>query len=431
MGRTNGLLEWQKLSNYEPKVHPLELGMLAHFMPAVEFKNSPMNWNTIDGTSLGCLKSDGLALVKHQQKMDTWSGSLERRRNISMGWHSLSGKRLQAVSSAACLSQADSSPSGCPAKPHNMTIIQVYAPTTDHDDEEVKKFYKLLESTITEVPKRDILIIQGDWNAKVGPDAYENWAGTVGRFGIGETNDRGLRLLEFTRGHCLTLANTLHPHKLSQTATWHSNNGQVHNQIDFILAPQCFKSSINKAKMKIFPGTNLGSDHDLMMTTFKLKLKAKHWPKNTHIDFNLEKLKDPKIAKVFQAQVGGKFTALNLIDSNVEMIAGNIKEVLLTTAEEVLGKRWKKIQLWITNEVLDLCNRRWELRGKKHSSNKAWAWYQNVHRQVRKKIQNSQRGMDRGTVQHPLRKAWKQVTAKMPTAISNPSPKLTNWEQLA
>ena len=48
------------------------------------------------------------------------------------------------------------------AKPHNMTIIQVYAPTTDHDDKEVKRFYELLESTITEVPKKDILIIQGN-----------------------------------------------------------------------------------------------------------------------------------------------------------------------------------------------------------------------------------------------------------------------------
>ena len=107
------------------------------------------------------------------------------------------------------------------AKPHNMTIIQVYAPTTDHNDKEVKKFYELLGSTITEVPKKDILIVQGVWNAKVGPDAYENWAGTVGRFGISGTNERGLRLLEFARSLCLALANTLHPHKLSQTATWH------------------------------------------------------------------------------------------------------------------------------------------------------------------------------------------------------------------
>ena len=206
------------------------------------------------------------------------------------------------------------------AKPHNMTIIQVYAPTTDHNDEE-----ELLESTITEVPKKDILIVEGDWNAKEGPDAYKNWAGTVRRFGIGETNNRGLRLLEFARSHCLTLANTLCPHKLFQTATWHSNNGQVHNQIDFILPLQPFKSSINKVKMRTFPGANISSNHDLMMTTFKLKLKAKHCPKTSCIHFDMEKLKDPEVAKVFQDQVGGKFAALNLIDSDVEMLTGDIK----------------------------------------------------------------------------------------------------------
>ena len=123
------------------------------------------------------------------------------------------------------------------------------------------------------------------------------------------------------------------------------------------------------------------------MTSFKLKLKAKYCPKKPHICFDLVKLKDPKVAKVFQAQVGGKFAALNPIDSSVETLTGNIKEVLHTTAEEVLGKRWKKIQPWIMNEVLGLCNKRRELRGKKHSSNKAQAQYQNVHRQVRKKIQ--------------------------------------------
>ena len=90
--------------------------------------------------------------------------------------------------------------------------------------------------------------------------------------------------------------------------------------------------------MRTFPGANIGSDHDLMMTTFKLKLKAKRCPKNPLIHFNLEKLKDPEVTKVFQAQVGRKFVALNLIDSNVETLTGDSKQVLLTTAEEVPGK---------------------------------------------------------------------------------------------
>ena len=113
---------------------------------------------------------------------------------------------------------------------HNITVIQVYAPTSDNEDEKVEQFYMQLDSIIAKIPKKDTLVVQGNWNAKVGPDAYQHWAGTVRRFGIGETNDRGWRLVEFAESHQLTLANTLHPYKLSRTATWHAPYGQIHNQ---------------------------------------------------------------------------------------------------------------------------------------------------------------------------------------------------------
>ena len=80
--------------------------------------------------------------------------------------------------------------------------------------------------------QNDFLIIQGDWNAKVGKDA--TWNGCVGRFGIGSMNERGQILLEFAEMHTLVIANTLHPHKDSRITTWHSPNGLVHNQIDYI-----------------------------------------------------------------------------------------------------------------------------------------------------------------------------------------------------
>ena len=112
------------------------------------------------------------------------------------------------------------------ARPKNVTIVQAYAPTTDHEDQEVEAFYEELENTIKKIPKKDILIVQGDFNAKVGPDAYDNWAGTVGQYGTGNTNDRGLRLLEFAGSQRLTIANTLYPHKLSRRTTWHAPNGK-------------------------------------------------------------------------------------------------------------------------------------------------------------------------------------------------------------
>ena len=78
----------------------------------------------------------------------------------------------------------------------------------------------------------------------IGSDANEEWDECTGRFGIGARNDRGQILLEFAGKHRLVAMNTLFPHKKSRCTTWHSPNGEVHNQIDYILTPQCFKSSI-------------------------------------------------------------------------------------------------------------------------------------------------------------------------------------------
>ena len=59
------------------------------------------------------------------------------------------------------------------ARPH-ISVIQVYVPTSDHEDEEVEQFYEQLDSIIAKTPKKDILVVQSDWNAKVGPDAYQH-----------------------------------------------------------------------------------------------------------------------------------------------------------------------------------------------------------------------------------------------------------------
>ena len=98
---------------------------------------------------------------------------------------------------------------------HSITVIQVYAPTSDHEDENVEQFYEQLDIIIAKTPKKDILVVEGDWNAKVSPDTYKHWEGTVERHGLGDTND--MRPLEFVKSHRLTVANTLHPHKLSRT----------------------------------------------------------------------------------------------------------------------------------------------------------------------------------------------------------------------
>ena len=83
------------------------------------------------------------------------------------------------------------------AVPFNITIEQAYAPTLDYDDNKIEEFYDQLQNVIDQTPKKGILVVQADWNAKVGRDACGNWQGICGPFCDDETNERRLILLEF------------------------------------------------------------------------------------------------------------------------------------------------------------------------------------------------------------------------------------------
>ena len=107
-----------------------------------------------------------------------------------------------------------------------------------------------------------------------------------------------------------------------------------------------------------------------MLTIFKLKLKLKNKSisKNPRMRFDFDKLKNPEIAEAFQAQIGTKFEALNILETDIDTITNDIKEVFLSSAEEVRGKERRKIKPWMTTEIIDLCYKRRELSHEKYTS---------------------------------------------------------------
>ena len=102
------------------------------------------------------------------------------------------------------------------ASPFNITIIQAYTPTSNYSDDDVEYFYEELQKVLDKTPKRDILVVQGDWNAKIGEEASKDWKGTCGHHCKTNSNDRGRRLLEFASYNDLVVANTFWPHKTSR-----------------------------------------------------------------------------------------------------------------------------------------------------------------------------------------------------------------------
>ena len=91
-------------------------------------------------------------------------------------------------------------------KPFNITVTQVYAPTSNAEEAEVEWFYEDLQELLELTPKKDVLFIIGDWNAKVGS---QETPGVTGKFGLGIRNEVGQWLIEFCQENALVIANIL------------------------------------------------------------------------------------------------------------------------------------------------------------------------------------------------------------------------------
>jgi len=114
-------------------------------------------------------------------------------------------------------------------------VIQVYAPTSNAEEAEVEQFYEDLQDLRELTPKKDVLFIIGDWNAKVGS---QETPGVAGKFGLGVQNKSGKRLIGFCQENTLVIANTLFQQHKKRLYTWTSPDGRHQNQIDYILCSQ-------------------------------------------------------------------------------------------------------------------------------------------------------------------------------------------------
>ena len=120
-------------------------------------------------------------------------------------------------------------------KPFNIAVIQVYAPTRNAEEAEVEQFYEDLQDLLELTPKKYVLFIIGDWNAKVGS---QETAGVTGKFGLGVQNEAGQRLIEFCQENALVIANALFQQHKRRLCMRTSPDGQYRNQTDYIPCSQ-------------------------------------------------------------------------------------------------------------------------------------------------------------------------------------------------
>ena len=126
-----------------------------------------------------------------------------------------------------------------------------------------------------------------------------------------------------------------------------------------------FQSSVDIAKTMSFPGADIGSDHELVMMTFRLRPQRTRNQGSIRIRFSLEKLKDLNIAEFFRAKIGGKFApllALENQDTEIHALINSFNTAVTETANNILSKRRPAKKPWVTDNMLKLCDKRRELK---------------------------------------------------------------------
>ena len=244
--------------------------------------------------------------------------------------------------------------------PFDISIIQVYAPTAESSEESIETFYNEVEIARNQTKSQDIVLIQGDFNAKVGKERFEN---VVGPHGLGTINDRGERLREWAQYNDLVITNTWFKHHPRRRYTWKHMNGVSRNQIDYILINNRFRNSITNAKA--CPGADCYSDHNPVIVTLRMKLKKINKRVN-RIQFDLDCLKsNNEIKEKYQVAVKNRFEIFSKIEDIDEKWL-SFKEAITTAADEIIPKKRPTAkQKWMTDDILKLMDKR---RGKKNKT---------------------------------------------------------------
>ena len=149
-----------------------------------------------------------------------------------------------------------------------------------------------------------------------------------------------------------------------------------------------FRSGVNIHRTRSFPGADIGSDHDLVMMTFRDRLKKARKPNQRRLRFDLvENLRDPDVACTFQATIGVKFAPLiGLSDEDIDMdtMTTTYNTAATDAASEILRKERRRKKPKVTKDVFDLCDERRDLKKKRYEAEGA-----NEYRESNRRIQKA------------------------------------------
>ncbi|KAL9979384.1 hypothetical protein ACROYT_G017038 [Oculina patagonica] len=218
---------------------------------------------------------------------------------------------------------------------------------------EVKEqFYEQLQGAIGKVQRRDMLILMGDVNAKVGV-GNSGREDIMGKEALGEINENGDMFIDFCAFNDLCIGGSFFQHRKIHKATWSSPDLRTHNQIDHITVSKKWKKTL--LDVKVMRGADIDSDHHLVIGTFRMKLAAKRKVGvSGRKRFNTAKLRDMGVREEVTVTLRNKFEVLADIDEDdqdVDRMWQHCKNIFADTCKEVLGYRETTRKEWISENT--------------------------------------------------------------------------------
>ena len=161
-------------------------------------------------------------------------------------------------------------------------------------------------------------------------------------------------------------------------------------KIDYVLVKKRFGSGVNSRRTRSFPGADIGSDHDLVMMTFRVRLKKARKPNQPRLRFDHEKLRDPDAAFTFQARWEVCTTHWTDEDMGIDTMITTYNTAVTDAAGEILGKERRRKKPWVTKDVLDICGETRDLKKKRYEAEGAKE-YSESNRRIQKAVKKAKK----------------------------------------
>ncbi len=307
--------------------------------------------------------------------------------------------------------------------PVNVSLLAIYSPINPNGQPLLitasDTFYADLQRTIDSIPSNDLILIMGDFNARVGKQQHYTSSKVVGPHAVDHINENGQRLVDFCAANNLIISNTFFQHKRVHQTTWmHPGNKKWH-MLDYTLVNSKFRSSVEDVRVHRMAAGAIGTDHHLLRTKLKFHLKSrKKRSKRHHIRLDHKKLKNENFIRDFQTELLNRPTSSNSTNMNINQKYAEFVEYVNSASEKIFAhdSDGKKQKEWITNEIMEAVDQKAEafLQWQNHHSTNLERKYRSKYQLLRNKVKKMIKARQ---VEY-----WDEISAEIEEAIKQHDP---------